>query len=342
MLMMLVRGLTLTGAVDGVIFLFNPQWDMLYRPKVWYAAVTQSFFSLAVGFGILPTFASYNKFRLNLNRDCVIIAVADTFTSLLAAVITFSIVGHLAYELDLPVEKVVKSGVGMAFITYAEALAQFDVAPQLFAVLFYLMLITLGLGTVIGMINAVVTIFRDQFKFHKTLITGVVCLVGCGTGVVYTTPGGQALLQLVDFYGGSLLVLFIALTEIIGIAWVYKTSRIVQDFNFMMNWSFGLYWKFCWTFFIPVGLTFILGYILIFYQPVIYSGVQLPDSAELAGWLLFASGVLIIGSHFLYTIILHCVAHKTINPSGAFKPLNKWGPRRPKDREDWIEMLKLL
>ena len=36
--------------------------------QVWYAAVTQSFFSLSVGFGTLTTYSSYNKFRHNTNK----------------------------------------------------------------------------------------------------------------------------------------------------------------------------------------------------------------------------------------------------------------------------------
>ena len=52
--------------------------------QVWYAAVTQSFFSLSVGFGALFTYSSYNGFRHNVYRDALIISFTDTFTSLLA------------------------------------------------------------------------------------------------------------------------------------------------------------------------------------------------------------------------------------------------------------------
>ena len=74
--------------------------------QVWYAAVTQSFFSLSVGFGTLTTYSSYNKFRHNTSKDALIISFADTATSLLAGTVIFSILGHLAHELDLPVDQV--------------------------------------------------------------------------------------------------------------------------------------------------------------------------------------------------------------------------------------------
>ena len=54
------------------------------------------------------------------HQDALIISFADTFTSLLAGTVIFSILGHLAHELELPVEQVVKSGAGLAFVSYPE------------------------------------------------------------------------------------------------------------------------------------------------------------------------------------------------------------------------------
>ena len=63
---LLVRGLTLPGAAAGLAFFFAPQWERLLEAGVWYAAVTQTFFSLGVGFGVIITYSSYNRFLLLL------------------------------------------------------------------------------------------------------------------------------------------------------------------------------------------------------------------------------------------------------------------------------------
>ena len=60
---MLIRGATLEGAAEGVVYFITPQWSKLLEPGVWYAAVDQSFFSLSVGFGSITMFSSYNDFR---------------------------------------------------------------------------------------------------------------------------------------------------------------------------------------------------------------------------------------------------------------------------------------
>ena len=72
------------SAMEGIKYYITPQWSELLNIKVWYAAVTQSFFSLSVGFGALFTYSSYNGFRHNVYRDALIISFTDTFTSLLA------------------------------------------------------------------------------------------------------------------------------------------------------------------------------------------------------------------------------------------------------------------
>jgi solute carrier family 6 (neurotransmitter transporter, glycine) member 5/9 len=65
---LLVRACTLPGAWNGIVYFLKPQWDQLLNPKVWYNAVTQVFFSLAVCFGPLIMYSSYNKFGHNLYR----------------------------------------------------------------------------------------------------------------------------------------------------------------------------------------------------------------------------------------------------------------------------------
>ena len=158
-----MKGLTLDGAIDGILFYIKPKWSELLNLKVWYAVVTQSFFSLSTGFGALITYSSYNDFKHNSYRDAWIISFTDTFTSLLAGFVIFSILGSLAHELGVDVKDVVDSGPGLAFVSYPSALAKFDVVPQLFSVLFFLMLITLGLGSATGLTTGVITVFCDLY-----------------------------------------------------------------------------------------------------------------------------------------------------------------------------------
>ncbi|KAG8226534.1 hypothetical protein J437_LFUL007875 [Ladona fulva] len=136
--------------------------------QVWMAAVTQCFFSLTVSFGPIIYYSSFNNFRHNFHRDVWIVTTLDTFTSLLAGFTIFSILGNLAYELGIEdVSKVVQGGTGLAFISYPDAISKFDAVPQLFSVLFFTMLFTLGLGSAVSLTGSVITILSDMMPSIK-------------------------------------------------------------------------------------------------------------------------------------------------------------------------------
>lgn len=64
-------------------------------------------------------------------RDVLIVTTLDTFTSFIAGCTIFGILGNLAHKMGLEdISKVVKSGVGLAFVSYPDAIAKFNVVPQ--------------------------------------------------------------------------------------------------------------------------------------------------------------------------------------------------------------------
>lgn len=135
MVILLVRAATLPGSEKGIRYFLAPQWDKLWKVKVWYAATTQVFYSLSVGMGSITMFSSYNKFNHNIYRDAMIVTTFDTFTSLLAGMTIFSILGNLAYNTGVDdIGAVVKTGTTLAFISYPNAIATFDYLPQVHAI----------------------------------------------------------------------------------------------------------------------------------------------------------------------------------------------------------------
>lgn len=189
LIILLVRALTLPGSYNGIAFFFTPQWDKMLEPSVWYAAVTQVFFSLNVFFGSIVMYASFNKFDHNVYRDANIVTTLDTITSLLAGTTIFGILGHLAHQLGIEnVSEVVQHGPGLAFISYPAAISQFRNVPQVYAVLFFLMLYLLGIGSNIAMVSCVITVIRDQFKQIKNWQAALgFSIFGTITGSVFLT-----------------------------------------------------------------------------------------------------------------------------------------------------------
>lgn len=89
--------------------------------------------------------------------DSLIVAVSNILTSFFAGLVIFSVIGFLAHELDLEVGKVVDQGAGLAFIVYPEVVTRLPVSP-LWSLLFFIMLLTLGLDSQVLYLNVLLLI----------------------------------------------------------------------------------------------------------------------------------------------------------------------------------------
>ncbi|XP_032580358.1 sodium-dependent nutrient amino acid transporter 1 isoform X1 [Drosophila sechellia] len=334
---LLVRAVTLPGSIDGIYYFIKPQWGKILDPKVWYAAVTQCFYSLSVCFGNIIMYSSFNKFGHNVHRDAAIVTGLDTMTSLLAGFTIFGILGHLAHEIGTDdIGSVVKGGAGLAFISYPDAIAKFKNLPQIFSVLFFLMLFVLGIGSNIAMTSCSVTAIRDRFpNFGQWQCSLLIAVVSFFIGLMYITPGGQYMLTLVDFFGASMIALVLGIAELYTIGWIYGTDRLCKDIEFMLGRKVGLYWRLCWSIITPLIMTVILIYFYATYQPLTYNNIVYPNWAYSIGWLITAFGILQLPIWMIVAIVRDPGQTLGAKIRGAFTPKKNWGPSDPLLREQY-------
>uniref|UniRef100_A0ABM5FVK8 Transporter n=1 Tax=Pogona vitticeps TaxID=103695 RepID=A0ABM5FVK8_9SAUR len=188
---LIIRGATLEGSLEGVRFYLSADWSRLWSARVWNDAASQLFYSLGIGFGGLLSMASYNPFNNNVIRDTLVIAIGNGVTSFFAGFAIFSVLGHMAWQKKVPVGKVADSGPGLAFVAYPEALALLP-ASAFWSVLFFLMLFALGVDTLFGNMEGIVTAVTDEFPslrdgWRKAAFLGVLCFAFFLLGLLFIT-----------------------------------------------------------------------------------------------------------------------------------------------------------
>jgi len=329
LIIFLVRGLTLRGSTDGISYLFTPDFEIMKSFNVWLDAATQIFFSLGLGFGGVIAFASYNPKKQNCQRDALIIAFTNSFTSIFASIVIFSILGYKATlqteectdvnigllsnafelpagtitydnydeqlaDLELEDSNLVASlnitecnvetylneasqGTGLAFIVFTEAIINMPGSP-VWSVLFFLMLLSLGLGSMFGTVEGVVTpLFDLGLKIPKPILTGLIALVSCLIGLLFCTRAGNYWLDIFNDYAGSIPLLVVAVMEITTVAWFYGIRNFNEDLEWMfgaprpfkgslgqkilsfLEWFLFYYFRICWLVISPVLLIVVCG-----------------------------------------------------------------------------------
>ncbi|KAH8262793.1 hypothetical protein KR044_000360, partial [Drosophila immigrans] len=330
-----VRGVTLPGAAQGIKFFIYPQWYRLFDLKVWSDAAIQMFFGLGPGWGGIVNMASFNHFRNSAKFDSLFVVSVNVFTSLYAGIVVFSVLGFLSHESGVPVATVATSGAGLAFVTYPQAVSMLPL-PQLWGVLFFVMLFVLGIDSVFVQLEAITSSILDEvemFRNHKWKVTLILCIIFFSLSTIMCTNAGMFILQLFDWYSSSLAIIVVCLVEVFMVAYIYGIDNFMLDVEFMLGMRPRLFWKITWKYVTPIVLTFVLFTSIIFLREITYNGIGYPDWAIMIGWMSFVSSIMLIPLYVLYIII---IKWDTLKDSlrKRLKPLD-WTPADPDDRAEY-------
>ncbi|XP_070554270.1 sodium- and chloride-dependent glycine transporter 1-like [Ptychodera flava] len=337
LIILFIRGVTLPGAGEGIKFYMKPKWTTLKNARVWKDAASQIFYSLGPAWGGLLTMASYNKFHNNCFRDALMIPLINCSTSVFAGFVVFSVIGFMAHELNTPVDKVVEQGAGLLFVVYPEVVSRLPVS-QIWSILFFFMVFTLGLDTQFTMVETVISSLMDEFpslRRRKSVWVFIICLVLFLLGLPMVTEGGMYLLQIMDWYSAGISLMLVSVFECIVIMGIYGVGRFWKDIEMMLGFRPILwpYFTVCWCFFTPAIILFIIIFGLVDYTPVYYGSYTYPEWGEIIGWLTAAASIAMIP---LFMIVQYCFVAKGDNFLEKMKfllsPTAKWGPALPKHR----------
>jgi NSS family neurotransmitter:Na+ symporter len=251
---MVIRGLTLPGAIEGIKFYLTPDFSVLLKPKVWLAAYGQIFFTLSLAMGTLIVYASYLHEKSDITVNAFLTSIANCLTSFIAGFAVFSTLGYLAQALGVSVKDVTTSGIGLAFVTYPMAISLLPVAARFFAALFFLLLLTLGIDSAFSMTEPVVESIVDKWNIKKKYVLPVICLLGFLVGLPFTTKAGLYWIDIADHFITNYGITVVGFLECIVIGYVLGAKKARTYINQVSEMQIGIWWDIFIKFLTPAFL----------------------------------------------------------------------------------------
>uniref|UniRef100_A0A8V5HHE8 Transporter n=1 Tax=Melopsittacus undulatus TaxID=13146 RepID=A0A8V5HHE8_MELUD len=291
---LLVRGATLPGAWRGVLYYLKPDWQKLLATEVWVDAAAQIFFSLGPGFGVLLAYASYNKFHNNCYQDALVTSTVNCVTSFVSGFVIFTVLGYMAEMRNEDVSEVAKdTGPSLLFITYAEAIANMP-ASTFFAIIFFLMLLTLGLDS---------TVSTQQCKAVNLLADSRHWIFG---SLMLCSPfqGGAYVVKLFEEYATGPAVLTVVFLEAVAVSWFYGITQFCNDVKEMLGSAPGWYWRVCWVAISPIFLLFVTCSFLSNPPELRLFDYNYPYWTTVVGYCIGTSSVIFIPIYMVYRLVI--------------------------------------
>lgn len=289
---LVIRGITLPGALDGLNYLFTPQWDMIMQPKVWVAAYGQIFFSLSIGFAIMIAYSSYLPEKTDIVNSAFITACSNHGFEIFAALGVFSVLGYMAHTQGVPVSEVAAAGVGLAFVVFPQAINALPALNGPIGAVFFASLVFAGMTSFISIIEAFVAGVIDKFGWTRQKALNICMGVAFVISLLFVTGGGLYLLDIVDYFINNFGIVVCGLIEVILVGWFFNLESMREHANRFSDFAIGSWWNIMIRFVTPL----VLGYmtIMTFVENIQKPYEGYPWSALLTfGWGAFAISIVL-------------------------------------------------
>ncbi|MDD5496055.1 MAG: sodium-dependent transporter [Candidatus Omnitrophica bacterium] len=245
--------------INGLGFLWNPDFSALKSAKVWLAAAGQIFFTLSVGIGVILTYASY----LSKGDDVVLSGLSAVGTNEMTEVVLGgSIIIPAAFIFFGPgqIEAVAKSGAfNLGFVTMPLIFSKM-IWGVFFGCLWFLLLFLAGITSSVSLAQPTIAFLEDEFDITRkraVTIFGIISFMLCQPAIFFL---GKGVVNELDFWGGTFCLVLFATIETILFVWVFGMEKAWKEIHHGADMEIPVFYKFVIKYITPLFLFLILGF----------------------------------------------------------------------------------
>ncbi len=254
-ILLFIRSITLDGAMEGVKFMFVPDWSYLTFDTL-LMALGQAFFSLSVGITAMVTYASYLSRKENIVSSAFNVAWMNITISLLAGLVIFPAVFALGYSPE--------QGPGLVFIMIPAVFEQLPLGGLLL-IIFFILLLFATITSSISMLEVVVSIGigkkTERRKKATIWFALIIFIIGIPSALSFGILSDvmlfdRSIFDFVDFLTNSIMMPIGAL--LIALFAGYHYSKKVSKAELQASsWFFNI-WYAIVRFIAPLAIIIIL------------------------------------------------------------------------------------
>jgi len=237
-LIVILRSVTLDGAMAGIEYYLVPDFSKI-NGATFLKALSQCFFSMSIGWGIMITYGSYLAKNESIIKSALWIGVLDTTVALMGGLMVFPAVFAFGLEPNQ----------GPTLV--------FQILPQIFSEMpggnivgafFFLLLCIAALTSTISMIEVPASWLIDEKKWNRkkaawivsitAIVVGIPSALSKGANEYLSTMSFQfsgltitSFMDIMDFVWGSFFIVIVSLFISLYVGWVIKPARIIEELN---------------------------------------------------------------------------------------------------------------
>ena len=134
-----------------------------------------------------------------------------------------------------------KGGLHLAFITYPRIISMLPAAPVL-GVLFFILLVTLGIDSQISQVEPFICGFMDKWRIDRKKILPIVVVCGFLVGLIFATRGGYYWVDIIDHVTCDFGLTLVGILEAIAIGWIFGARKFREYVNDVSEVKIGSWW----------------------------------------------------------------------------------------------------
>lgn len=244
--------------LNGLGFMWNPDFAALKSARVWLEAAGQIFFTLSVGIGVILTYASY----LSRTDDVVLSGLTASGTNELAEVVlggSIIIPAAFVFFGQNEMQAIARSGTfNLGFVTMPLVLNQLPWAG-FFGFVWFLLLFLAGVTSSVSLAQPTIAFLEDEFDISREKavgIFGVAAFIFCQPCIFLL---GKGVVDELDFWGGTFFLVVFATVEVVLFVWVFGMEKAWDEIHHGADLTLPRFYKWIIKYVTPLFLFFILG-----------------------------------------------------------------------------------